>query len=261
LKKTKSRKRRTAEEVCEEKGEGMWADKEDCRKYYLCRSITTAWGEKKEELCYPGSYFDKAMGQCKWVGEGNFDCETILAQNAEIDGETNTKTKDKSSDSDDGSSDPSIIPESKYTCRSEAAEDENYESNSDYAKCYSCDAETDNPQKCNNKPDNQTTETVWCNIKKMKCFSRAIYKKSNNQLESFSRGCASVTELSKSKSTSVGNNRAVCVRENSKMKTCFVVCDTNLCNSITEIKSAALKLTFNPYFIFLILSIVSGLFI
>ena len=262
MKKTKTR-RSVAEDICEEKGEGMWADKEDCKKYYVCRSISTAWGEKKEEYCYPGSYFDKAMGQCKWVGEGNFDCVEILAQNAEIDGAKATKNE-KSGDAEDMSSEPSIVPESKYTCRADSDDGSSDESNPDNAKCFACEAEVDNPQKCNGKPDNQTAETVLCNIKTKKCFSRAVYKKSNNQLESFSRGCASIADLSKNKiaqTSSVGNNRAVCIRDSSKLKTCFVVCESNLCNTITEIKSAALTLksTLNFNIILPILSLISFL--
>lgn len=184
------------------------------------------------------------MGQCKWVGEGNFDCTDILAQNAEADGGAN-KSKNEKSDTDEANSEPSIIPESKYTCKADKEDD--YETNPDYAKCFSCEAEIDNPQKCSSKPDNQSSESVWCNIKNKKCFSRAVYKKSTNVLESFSRGCASASELSKNKisqSVSVGINRPACVRDG-KTKSCFVLCDSNFCNTITEIKSNSFKSTSN----------------
>lgn len=237
--------------MCEEKGEGIWPDTEDCKKYYICRSIATAWGEKKEELCYPGSYFDKAASQCKWVGEGNYDCKDILAQNKEQDG---VKTKNDKNDSEDNSnSEPSIVPESKYTCRADTEED--YESNPDYIKCFSCEAEVDNPQKCNGRPDNQTSETVWCNTRQKRCFSKAVYKKANNALESFSRGCASVGELSKNKASgTLGNNRAACVRDG-KTKSCFVMCDSNYCNTITEIKSGSVRSTSTINKLILVLSL------
>jgi hypothetical protein len=222
----------------------MWPHTEDCQKYYLCRSISTSWGEKKEEICYPGSYFDRALGQCKWVGDGNYDCKEILEKNAEIENAINGKI-DKTETNDLNSAEPSVIPESKYTCRTDTDE-EDYESNPDYAKCFTCEAEIDNPEKCNSKPNNQTSDTVWCNIRNKKCFSKAVFKKSTNQLESFSRGCASVNELSKNKITqTVTNNRAVCIRDSGKSKTCFVLCDSSMCNSITEIKSAAFRMNLN----------------
>lgn len=68
----KKRKRRSADEVCTEKGEGVWADPTDCTKYYVCRSMSTSWAEKKQEVCYTGSYFEPKAGQCKWVGQGLF---------------------------------------------------------------------------------------------------------------------------------------------------------------------------------------------
>ena len=68
--KKKYRKKRSADEVCTEKGEGVWADPTDCTKYFVCRSMSTAWAEKKAEVCYTGSYF--ANGGCKWVGQGLF---------------------------------------------------------------------------------------------------------------------------------------------------------------------------------------------
>ena len=191
------------------------------------------------------------MGQCKWVGEGNFDCKEILDLNAEIDSAKNKNEKGDSSD--DSSADPPIVPESKYTCRADTEED--YESNPDYVKCFTCDAEIDNPQKCNGKPDNQTSETVWCNMKQKRCFSKAVYKKSSNALESFSRGCASINELSKNKASSntpLGNNRAACVRDG-KSKSCFVMCDSNYCNTITEIKSGSSRLISDVEKLFLLL--------
>jgi hypothetical protein len=68
--KKKYRKKRSADDVCTEKGEGIWGDPNDCTKYYVCRSMSTSWAEKKEETCYTGSYFDPKGGQCKWVGQG-----------------------------------------------------------------------------------------------------------------------------------------------------------------------------------------------
>jgi len=70
LKKKIRKRRATADEICTEKGEGVWADPSDCTKYYTCRSMSTAWAEKKTETCYTGSYFDQASSQCKWVGQG-----------------------------------------------------------------------------------------------------------------------------------------------------------------------------------------------
>ena len=72
------RNKRGVEEVCKEKGEGVWADTTDCTKYFTCRSMSTAWAEKKHETCYTGSYFDQQGGQCKWVGVGNSGCKLFV---------------------------------------------------------------------------------------------------------------------------------------------------------------------------------------
>lgn len=47
--------------------------------------MSTAWAEKKHETCYSGSYFDPSGGQCKWVGQGNFNCDTILGKEGDSD--------------------------------------------------------------------------------------------------------------------------------------------------------------------------------
>ena len=41
--------KRNTDDICKENGEGVWPDKTDCTKYFTCRSMNTAWSEKKHE--------------------------------------------------------------------------------------------------------------------------------------------------------------------------------------------------------------------
>ena len=77
------------------KGEGVWMDPSDCTKYFTCRSVTTAWAEKKQEVCYTESYFEATSGSCKWVDIGNYDSAKILGTDEESDGDTGPKKKKK----------------------------------------------------------------------------------------------------------------------------------------------------------------------
>jgi hypothetical protein len=98
----KRRRRRDVSEVCKEKGDGVWADPTDCRKYFVCRSMTTDWAEKKHEMCYVGSYFDEESGaQCKWVGEGNYDCDKILGKDKKGEDDVKKEDKDDENEEDD----------------------------------------------------------------------------------------------------------------------------------------------------------------
>lgn len=222
--KKKVKKRRSVEDVCKEKGEGVWPDLSDCTKYYTCRSMSTAWAEKKQETCYTGSYFDQAGGQCKWVGVGNFKCEDILGksdgekkEDVERDTESKTESKDeKDGNSENGDTDvknrqkifyevqaskqlaDTIIPPSLYTCPADINAANDGASSGDYIKCFSCDANSNlkNIPKCKNKPSTETTNVISCNSKTQKCFSKSLFNVSNkNELIAFSRGCASLKDL------------------------------------------------------------------
>ena len=301
--KKKLRKRRAADEVCTEKGEGVWQDTSDCTKYYTCRSMSTAWAEKKHETCYSGSYFDPKGGQCKWVGQGNYNCDTILGKDAESESESGGKKSKKDDEDDattkspggeepsssgggaDGESSPSslsgtdgiknrqkifyelsatnskqqsaladgIIPPSLYTCKAEVSVE--YESNSDYVKCYSCEADAKSIAKCQETPNANSTLVIWCYAKTQKCFSKALYNTSNkNEIISFTRGCTSVSDMASSTATGADSADtgttttkappaagstplSNCVQRSSTTKACYIMCDKNLCNTHDDLKS------------------------
>jgi hypothetical protein len=280
LKKKNRKRRSTPEEVCTEKGEGVWADPTDCTKYFICRSMSTAWAEKKQETCYVGSYFDQKGGQCKWVGQGNYDCNVILGKEDDSKSESKTESaKSGDSDSDGGESiktgiygiknrqkifydiqasnskqqPDSMIPPNLYTCPAELNVD--YESNADYIKCYSCESDAKNLQKCKGTPNSDSTLVIWCYAKTQKCYSKEVHNTKNEEVISFSRGCASLSDLESGDSSATtttssppssdsGNATKVitnCVQKSNSTKSCYTVCDTHLCNTVTEIKSAAVS--------------------
>ena len=296
--KKKLRKRRAADEVCTEKGEGVWQDTTDCTKYYICRSMSTTWAEKKHETCYSGSYFDPKGGQCKWVGQGNYNCDTILGKDADESGgqkskkdeedETTKSPESEPSSSSDGESSSlsgtdgiknrqkifyelsatnskqqsaladGIIPPNLYTCKAEVSVE--YESNSDYVKCYSCEADSKSIAKCQETPNANSTLVIWCYAKTQKCFSKALYNTSNkNEIISFTRGCTSVSDMASSTSAESNSDTAAattttttnapagsaplsnCVQRSSSTKACYIMCDKNLCNTHDDLKSGASK--------------------
>jgi hypothetical protein len=252
--------------------------------------MSTSWAEKKQEVCYTGSYFDQKGGQCKWVGVGNFNCDQILGKDENKDKEKEEDKKESEStdsaktDEENGDSSgssgkdnvrnrqkifydvnaskqesDSIIPPNLYTCSAELTVE--YETNSDYIKCYACDADAKSLSKCKNTPNTDSNVVVWCNSKAQKCYSKAVYNttnKNNEEIISYSRGCASLTDLqssgdqsdSSSKTTtkepSNANktpNNLTCIQRTNVTKTCFVVCDSHLCNTVTDIKASSSSLT------------------
>ncbi len=271
--KKKNRRRRetaeTAEEVCTKNGEGVFEDPTDCTRYYICRSISSPWGEKKHEKCYTGSYFDKSGKQCKWVGEGNYNCDNILGKSSGDDSDTNDggenpkpeKSKSENAqDSDivDDSEFPTskkwfdlknaklipetVIPPEQYTCK--APKNENIEQDIDYLKCFSCE----DGGKCSQYSNNATSSTSSCDSKTHKCYSKALYN-ANNQMVSFTKGCAAIRDLEQllnqdfsqqsgadqsndfESSQQKKKKQVMCVKKNKNMKVCYDVCDTNYCNA------------------------------
>lgn len=298
--KKKNRKRRSLDEVCTEKGEGIWKDPEDCTKYYICRHLTTTWAEKKHEACYVGSYFDPAANSCKWVG-GSLNCASLVGEGEEEDKPTKTKKDDKKpvdeeSESDntqssgtegtrnrqkifyDGTSDKqtspfgengdTIMPRNLYTCKADLKLE--FDSLADYVKCYSCESDAKNIDKCKNAPDDGTS-VIWCYQRTQSCYSKSIQNTTTNELISFSRGCASLSDLDAALSNTndgeqhttaanrVNNPRSNttntvtnCIVRPNKSKTCYAICDTNLCNNVTDIKSSATATShFNFKFFFI----------
>jgi hypothetical protein len=224
--KKKVKKKRSVDDVCKEKGEGVHPDPTDCTKYFTCRSMSTAWAEKKQEVCYTGSYFDKAGGQCKWVGVGNYKCEDILEKTDgdkkdDVERDTESKSEKESNDEKDGNSEKddtdvknrqkifyevhaskqladTIIPPNLYTCSADLNAANDGSSSGDFIKCFSCDANSNlkNIPKCKSKPSTDTTNVISCNSKTQKCFSKSLFNVSNkNELIAFSRGCASLKDL------------------------------------------------------------------
>lgn len=291
----KLRKRRSADETCTEKGEGVWADPSDCTKYFICRSMSTNWAEKKHETCYSGSYFDPSGGQCKWVGQGNFNCDDISGKGSDSDTDkenpstkstksdsekTETKTKKKSSSelSVDNKQADTFIPAELYTCKAEPVV---IESNADNIKCYSCEADSRNINKCKSAPSSDSI-VINCASKKQKCFSKAVFS-AKNELVSFSRGCASQSDLESSGlsgsasplssvlttavpndprgSSSSSSSSSNCVAKPNSTKACYEICDKNLCNTQSELKSLASKLagTMNSIVYIVIVLIASSL--
>lgn len=62
---------------------------------------------------------------------------------------------------------------------------------------------------------------------------------SNETVVEFTRGCASINEIGKNfgeKKPSTVNYEESCVTNSDGSGECVVVCDTNLCNNVNEIK-------------------------
>ena len=291
-KKNKRRKRAVAappEEVCAKNGEGVWEDPTDCTQYYVCRSITTTWGEKKLEKCYAGSYFDKVGKQCKWVGEGNYNCDTILGKSSE-DGDGEAKDSGLN-DKEDKDSEQTAVPVAEndnlssnkqkifyeiqasklqadtfitsdlYTCTSNKGE--NNEMDSDYIKCYSC--EDTNAKQC----QSSNSTVIPCYLKAQKCYTKALYN-ANNQLISFSKGCASKIDLEsflseigddkgdqEEKEKKRKNNRQTnCIKRSNSKRVCYDLCETNLCNAKHDFTSVASRVAeTNAFFTWMISSL------
>jgi hypothetical protein len=303
--KKKTKKKRSVDEVCTEKGEGVWIDPEDCTKYFTCRSMSTTWAEKKHETCYTGSYFEIKSSSCKWVGIGNFDCATANGDSDTGDSKPAPKKKDESPaaaetgesgatvatgtdtvrnrqkifyEGGDKQSSPfgdladSIMPRNLYTCKADQRVE--LDSYTDYVKCYSCDSDAKNLDKCK-VVTNDASAIIWCYQRTQSCYTKQLQNTTNNEIISFSRGCASLSDLDAALSTSGVAHTTVpsrvngprsnvttsvqnCMNRNNKTKTCYVICDTNLCNNVTEIKSNAninLILNFNYMFFNFILLI------
>ena len=300
LKKKTNKKKRSVDEVCADKGEGVWIDPEDCTKYYTCRSMSTTWAEKKLEVCYVGSYFDTKLGSCKWVGVGNFDCATILGESGEGGDKPAQKKKDDKAEEEtesdstatgtdtvrnrqkifyEGTSDKqsspfgdladSIMPRNLYTCKADQKIE--FDSLTDYVKCYSCESEGKDIEKCKTEPTDSSS-IIWCYQRTQSCYSKQLLNTTTTEIVSFSRGCASLTDLEAALQSSTDGSQPLttlaaarggsarsngtktvtnCVFRKDKPKTCYVICDSNLCNNVTDIKSNANR-AYNYYFILLV---------
>lgn len=216
---------KTPKEICVEKGNGLWSDPTDCKKYYLCRNHETPWGEIVHETCWQGSYFDKTDKKCKYVGvTANFECDESEAETEQETAQSalmsSLNTTIDSMEEKETNFDSETL-QTLSTCKPD------YETNPDYVKCYDCDSK--NEPKCNYKPMNLTSP-IWCNIKKKKCFSKAVYKAPNNLLQSFSRGCSTVIELVGSNIPTRNFSKGFCYRNSNSTKSCVILCDSNLCN-------------------------------
>ena len=114
------------------------------------------------------------------------------------------------------------------TCRPD------YENNPDFVNCFECDSK--NEPACNFRPS-KSSSTMWCNIKKKKCFSKAVYKSPKNLLESFVRGCSTVKDfvgsnilIGSKKNESEIHKNIFCYHNSNLTKACIIFCNTSLCN-------------------------------
>lgn len=239
------KKRSLASEYCKEKGEGTWADPLDCTKYFVCRSLTTSWAEKKHQSCWSGSYFDQTTNSCKWHGKSNFDCEDLknppeekIPEQAFSKNIQNPISEAYSAQSD------TIIPPEFYTCRADNSETSE-EVEIHHVKCYSCEGTGKNIKKCKNFAENETNIS-WCS-KNQKCFVKAQYNMAKkNELSSYSRGCAFLSDLDPAKGETVNadlrgstmasssQNSNCVIKQNSAIRVCYEVCDEDLCNTQNE---------------------------
>lgn len=247
--KKKYRKRRSADDVCKEKGEGVWPDTSDCTKYFICRSMSTAWSEKKHEACYSGSYFDESGGQCKWVGQNNFDCEKILGKSSD----DNKKSSEKSTSKNEifGQPDPdTIVPPDEYTCKAEPPPSID---NSNNLKCFSCEAEGKNANRCKRVPVDDSS-AITCDSKKEKCFSKAVFNTKSKELVSFSRGCGTLSDLEPTgtESENKGNGPNCYMKPNSMTRVCYELCAKNMCNMQTDLRSEAVKKAGTINYVFIV---------
>lgn len=150
----------------------------------------------------------------------------------------------------------SIMPSSLYTCK--VAPD--YSKNPDYIKCHACLSENDvESSECKNPTNSSKIAQKWCNSITQKCFSKAIYDSENNTLIEFSRGCASLSDLA----GDFGDNppsieEESCVETSDSSKTCISYCDSQLCNTISDLQpeeEVSSAISFNPSLIFMLLNI------
>jgi hypothetical protein len=124
------------------------------------------------------------------------------------------------------------------TCRPD------YENNPDYIKCFDCNHK--NNPRCNFRPSNSSSSQIWCNIKKKKCFSKAVYKSPKNLLESFVRGCATVKELVGSNILISNSSRGFCYHNSNSTKACVIFCGSNFCNKEVTGRANSRVVTVRP---------------
>ncbi len=280
-KKTNRKRSLSAQEVCSESGEGVWIDKNDCTAYYLCRHLGTTWAEEKKELCYPGSYYDQVTKSCKWVGVGNVDCtglvepeEKPLKKPKERNSKTTAKLartkstpnseklRSKTGSAKQSDLNAKILDRAMYTCRADKEPQKN-DSEHDYVKCYSCESGSLDLEKC--KQANKTNSIVKCLKKQQICYTKIVRDASNHQIELLSRGCVSLDSLDFVNNTnrheSTHTNITHCVSRSKKLRSCYALCDGNLCNNLTNIKeNSASSPQLSFYFISLNLLFISKLF-
>ena len=223
--------------------------------------------------CYTGSYFDQVGGQCKWVGVGNYKCEDILGT-SESNKKEDDKDENKlepineseivSADKDGVQNrqkifyeiqaskqlSDTIIPPNLYTCPAENVGND-ASNNGDLIKCFSCDANSNlkNINKCKRTPNKDSVNIISCNSKNQKCYSKSLFNTTNkNELIAFSRGCASLKDLEQTLNDNENTNIETldnneeenitrCIQRTNTTKTCFIVCNKQLCNTVEEIKS------------------------
>jgi hypothetical protein len=131
-----------------------------------------------------------------------------------------------------------IIPPDLYTCRAEP--EVPFDQNPDYIKCFSCESESKTSNKCKNPPKNDSSMVTWCNSKNQKCFSKALYKESGKKSEliSFSRGCASLSDLDV-KTDESSDAKVNCIKKPNSTQACYETCEKSFCNTISEFKSSS----------------------
>lgn len=224
-----------------------------------------------------GSYFDKQSKQCKWVGEGNYNCDTILGKTTSSSESTSDTDKKDDEDKDDEPSTVSttekenlnsnkqkifydlssaklqpdtVIPPDLYTCLPDVKE--NTEVDSDYIKCYSCE----DTGRC------QNATVIPCYLKTQKCYTKGLFNSNTNQMVAFSKGCASKTDLESFLSelteeqinpTKKNGHQTNCVRRTKGTKVCYDLCESNMCNAKHDFASDATRLLVNLRSMFLIL--------
>jgi hypothetical protein len=259
-KKTNRKKRDTKpQDVCSDKGDGVWMDDEDCTVYYLCRHLGTSWAEEKKELCYSGSYFDQTTKSCKWVGVGSVDCSELVQQEekpVKKPKERNSKTTAKSTRTEKSrqktTSDPfksqivgelssKTLPRAMHTCKADKEQRRN-DTEHDHIKCYACESGSIDMDKC--KQANRTGSIVKCLKNQQTCFTKIVRDATTGQIELLSRGCISLDNLDFLNNTKKheNNNQADknrttmhCISRSKKLRSCYALCDRNLCNDLTSI--------------------------
>lgn len=155
-----------------------------------------------------------------------------------------TKSEDSPKPSNSKQVSDTIIPEDQYTCK--APEEPEPDNSADFIKCFSCEGEGKSASKCKAAPNNDTSTTIRCNSKSQKCYTKALYNQAKNgELTSFTRGCASVSDLepesASSKADKIENDKVSCQKKSGNVNSCIQVCESSLCNTISELKSKANK--------------------